>query len=65
MWVRGVIGIVLCIAGVVWIAQGIGSLHGSFMTGHRQYAVLGAGAIVAGLAMFAWAHRRRSQGADS
>lgn len=32
--------------GAVWIGQGTNHIHGSFMTGHRSYAVLG-GVLVA------------------
>lgn len=46
VWIRGGIGIVLCAVGAVWIGQGTNHIHGSFMTGHRSYAVLG-GVLVA------------------
>lgn len=59
MVVRGVIGIVLCIAGAVWIAQGTGSLHGSFMTGQSQWTAIGAVTVAVGLAMLGWARRKR------
>jgi uncharacterized membrane protein YhiD involved in acid resistance len=59
MWVRGIIGAVLCLVGGVWVAQGTGALHGSGMSGHGQYAVLGVVVIVAGLLALAWANRAR------
>jgi uncharacterized membrane protein HdeD (DUF308 family) len=59
MWVRGVAGLVLCAVGVVWFLQGVGVLHGSFMTGRAQYAVLGAVALVLGLALVGWAAQVR------
>lgn len=55
-----VIGGILCIAGAVWIAQGVGSLHGSFMTGQRQWAVVGVVSVALGLVTLAWGFRRRS-----
>ncbi|HVB00540.1 MAG TPA: hypothetical protein VNE42_04685 [Acidimicrobiales bacterium] len=62
MWVRGIIGVVLCLIGAVWIAQGTGALHGSGMSGHGQYAVLGVVVIAIGLVLLMWAkHVRRSR----
>jgi hypothetical protein len=62
MWIRGVAGVVLIAIGGVWVAQGTGALAGSMMSGHGQYAVLGAVAILAGAALLALAWRRRSTG---
>lgn len=59
MWVRGIVGVVLCLVGAVWVAQGTGALHGSGMSGHGQYTVLGALVIVIGLLMLVWADRAR------
>ena len=62
MWVRGIVGVVLCLVGAVWVAQGTGALHGSSMSGHGQYAVLGVAVIVVGLATLVWANRARRSG---
>ena len=43
-----VLGVLLMIAGVVWILQGINILPGSFMTGQMQWAVYGAIAVIVG-----------------
>jgi hypothetical protein len=59
MWSRGIAGFVLCLVGVVWVAQGTDAIHGSGMSGHSAYAVLGAIVIVAGVALLAWAGRVR------
>jgi len=62
VWVRGVIGVVLCLAGAVWVAQGTDAMHGSAMSGHGGYAVLGVVVIVIGLLLLVWANRvRRSR----
>ena len=61
MWVRGVIGVVLVAIGSVWVAQGTGAMSGSMMSGHSQYALLGAVAIVIGLALVGWAWRVRGR----
>jgi hypothetical protein len=63
VWIRGIAGVVLCALGAVWIAQGSGAIHGSGMSGHAQFALLGAVAVIAGLALLAWAaviRRRRT-----
>ena len=62
MWFRGIVGVVLCLVGATWIAQGTGAMRGSGMSGHGQYAVLGVIVIVIGLAVLVWANRvRRSR----
>ena len=61
MWILRIVGALLVVLGGVWIAQGIGALHGSMMTGHPGYAVLGAVTAAAGLVLLAlgWFRRRR------
>jgi uncharacterized membrane protein HdeD (DUF308 family) len=59
VWIRGIIGTLLCLAGIVWILQGLNVLHGSMMSGHGGYAVLGAVVLVLGVALLAGAWRRR------
>ena len=60
MRVRAVIGVVLCLAGLVWMAQGTDMLHGSGMSGHGQWTVIGAILFVIGLAQLVWAWRIRT-----
>ena len=55
MWTRGIVGVVLCLVGAVWIAQGTDALHGSGMSGHGQWTVIGVVLVVIGLALLAWA----------
>ena len=59
MWIRIVIGVVLCAVGGVWIGQGVGAVHGSAMSGHSQYAVLGALVVLVGLVLLLSALRAR------
>jgi hypothetical protein len=60
VWTRGVIGIVLCLAGLVWILQGTNVLRGSkLMSGHGQYAVLGVVVLAVGTVLLVWADRIR------
>jgi protein-S-isoprenylcysteine O-methyltransferase Ste14 len=55
MKARAIAGVVLCVIGLLWIVQGLNKVKGSGMTGHRQYAVLGAVVVVVGLALLLWA----------
>ena len=54
-----VIGGLLALLGIVWFLQGINVLPGSFMTGQMKWAVYGGVSFVAGVAMIAFARRRR------
>ena len=60
MWTRGIAGVVLCFIGAVWIAQGTDVVHGSGMSGHGQWAVIGGVVALIGLVLLAWACRIRS-----
>jgi hypothetical protein len=51
MWIRLAVGIALSLVGIVWVGQGVGTVHGSFMTGHAGWAVVGAVALVIGIAL--------------
>jgi hypothetical protein len=48
MIVRLLVGLVLAVVGAVWIGQGLGWVHGSFMTGHGIWVVFGIAAVVLG-----------------
>lgn len=45
------IAVVLLVVGVIWFFQGVGVIHGSFMTGEALWAVIGALCVVGGLAL--------------
>ncbi len=62
MWIRGLIGFLLSVAGVVWILQGVNVLHGSMMSGHAGYAVLGGAALIVGVALVVSARRGNARG---
>lgn len=60
MWARGIVGIVLCLAGLVWIGQGTNLISNSkLMSGHGQYTLLGIVVLLVGLALIVWAARIR------
>ena len=52
-------GVIALAVGALWIGQGVGAVHGSFMTGHGQYTALGIVAVVVGLALIGWSVRSR------
>lgn len=52
-----ILGALFALIGLVWIFQGVGVLPGSFMTGQTKWAVYGAIALVAGVAVI-WLSRR-------
>lgn len=54
-----VVGVILVLFGAIWFLQGINVLPGSFMTGQIRWAVYGAIAIVAGVALLLLARRQR------
>lgn len=63
MWTRGIIGVVLCLAGLVWIGQGTNALSNSkLMSGHGQYTALGVVVLLIGLVFLVWADRVRRRG---
>jgi hypothetical protein len=55
MWIRVVIGVVFIVVGAVWIGQGVGWIHGSFMTGEAVWAIIGVGAVAVGAWLLAGA----------
>lgn len=52
-------GVILVLVGGLWILQGFNVIGGSGMSGHSQYAVLGAIVALVGVALLVWAVRRR------
>jgi len=57
MRARMIIGVVLIAIGIVWFFQGIGVIHGSFMTGQVLWAVIGAIAVFLGASLVAGTRR--------
>lgn len=40
-WAKGITGAIALFLGLIWIGQGLNVIHGSGMSGHGQFAVLG------------------------
>ncbi len=60
MWIRGIVGVLLCLTGAVWILQGTNALGGSSMSGHSRWTVIGVVLVGLGVALLVWAWRKRS-----
>jgi hypothetical protein len=59
---RTILAIILIAIGLAWIGQGTGLLKGTgFMVGDPKWAVIGAAAVVAGIALGVLEIRRRRQ----
>jgi hypothetical protein len=63
-WVKGVIGVVCLLVGLLWIGQGTNLLPGSFMSGQIQFAVLGLLLVLVG-GWLLWGLRRSRATAGS
>jgi hypothetical protein len=56
---RTILAVILVAIGLVWIGQGTGFLAGTgFMVGDNRWAVIGAGCVLAGVAI-GWLEIRR------
>ena len=58
---RRLIGAVLAVTGVVWLAQGLDLIQGSSMTGSTFWAIAGAVCVVAGLGLLSWPWRQAGE----
>ncbi len=58
-WLLNILGVLLGVFGIIWILQGTYVLKGGMMAGHIQYAFLGLVALIVGVALLAFANRRR------
>lgn len=55
-------GTLLVLVGALWALQGLGYVGGSFMSGAKEWFVIGLVAVIAGLALAVPALRRRLRG---
>lgn len=58
-----VLGVVLVLAGAVWIAQGLDLpfAPSSFMTADRTWVLIGAATVLAGIVLIGWTRQRRAE----
>lgn len=55
-----IVGALIAAAGAIWILQGLNVIiSASFMTGSRIWVVIGAVAVVGGVALSGWGWSRR------
>lgn len=54
-----VVGFVLLLVGALWAFQGLGLVGGSFMTGERQWLIIGILTGGVGAVLLLWANLRR------
>ncbi len=59
IWIRTAIGVVCLLVGGVWIGQGAGWIHGSFMTGEALWFVIGVVVVALGAWLIVGATRAR------
>lgn len=57
--IRTVLALIVLGVGVLWSLQGLGIVHGSFMTGQRQWLYIGIVTTLVGLIGLGWANRSR------
>ena len=56
-----IVAVLLILAGIIWILQGVNILPGSFMTGQIQWVYNGAVSVALGGALLFAARRRKSK----
>ena len=47
-WLKGIVGVVCLLLGLVWIGQGTNILPGSFMSGQSMWAIIGLVLVIVG-----------------
>lgn len=56
-----VLGVIVLIAGLVWIGQGLGYIKGSFMTGDVRWFWIGVGMVILAIVLGVFSLRRQSR----
>ena len=65
-WLKGIVGVVCVLLGLVWIGQGTNILPGSFMSGQSMWAIIGLVLlIVGGWLLWSLARGRASVGGST
>ena len=58
-WALNILAVLLILAGGTFALQGLNILLGSFMSGSRQWLVIGVVMVIAGAGMLVVANRRK------
>jgi hypothetical protein len=61
-WLKGIVGVVCVLLGLVWTGQGTGILPGSFMSGQSMWAIIGLVLLIFGAWMLWSLARNRTTG---
>jgi len=48
---RLIVGVIMCLIGLVWFFQGLNVIKGSFMTGQIIWTIIGAAVIFGGVSL--------------
>ena len=57
-WVLNIVGVLMILIGTVWFLQGINVLLGSFMSGQKQWMIIGLVVAIIGIGLLVVANRR-------
>ncbi len=60
MRTRSILGVILFLAGFVWVGQGANVITGSSMSGKPLWLIIGCVCLAAGLALMIWTWRERN-----
>lgn len=60
-WAKAITGVIAILLGLIWIGQGLNLIHGSGMSGHGQFAVLGVVVALFGAWLLASVLRTRAR----
>jgi hypothetical protein len=55
--VRAIVGVIFCLAGIVWILQGSNVIHGSSMSGEHVWLYIGIVVLIVGMGLLGAARR--------
>jgi hypothetical protein len=55
--VRAIVGVIFCLAGIVWILQGSNVIHGSSMSGEHVWLYIGIVVLIVGVGLLGAARR--------
>jgi hypothetical protein len=48
VWVKGAVGVLCLLVGLLWIGQGTGLMPGAFMSGQAMWAIIGLVLVIVG-----------------